>query len=97
MFKKKREEREGRDNKKEGKGARGHVTHQKRMCRFCSDNAVKIDYKDERLVSHFVTERGKILPRRYTGACAKHQRDITNAVKRARILAVIPFSSTQIR
>ena len=52
-----------------------------------------MDFKDSNLLKHFITERGKILPRRVTGTCAKHQRRLTNAVKKARIMALIPFTS----
>ena len=53
---------------------------------------MKIDYKDVKTLNHFVTERGKILPRRISGNCAKHQRDITDAIKRSRNIALMPFS-----
>ena len=63
----------------------------KKVCRFCENKVTYIDYKDERLLRRFVTERGKILPRRITGNCAKCQRMLSNAVKRARIIAILPF------
>ena len=63
----------------------------KKVCQFCADKDLKIDYKDAKLLKKFVTERGKILPRRVTGTCAIHQRDITTAVKRARIVAILPY------
>lgn len=69
----------------------------KKTCRFCADKKLRLDYKSPQQMTMFITERGKILPRRFTGACAKHQRDITLAVKRARILAVVPFAVTQVR
>jgi small subunit ribosomal protein S18 len=53
---------------------------------------MKIDYKDTKMLSHFMTERGKILPRRISGNCAKHQRQMTAAIKRARNIALMPFS-----
>jgi small subunit ribosomal protein S18 len=53
---------------------------------------MKIDYKDVKTLNHFVTERGKILPRRISGNCAKHQRELTTAIKRARNIALLPFS-----
>jgi small subunit ribosomal protein S18 len=53
---------------------------------------MKIDYKDVKTLNHFVTERGKILPRRISGNCAKHQRELTTAIKRARNIALMPFS-----
>jgi small subunit ribosomal protein S18 len=54
-----------------------------------------IDYKDYRTLRYFTTERGKIIPRRISGNCAKHQRELTTAIKRARVLALLPFSATQ--
>jgi small subunit ribosomal protein S18 len=64
----------------------------RRVCRFCADKAQVIDYKDPQALKYFVTERGKIVPRRISGACAKHQRTITAAVKRARVIALLPFT-----
>ena len=66
--------------------------YRKKICRFCLDKNIKVDYKDTQILGNFITERGKILPRRITGACAKHQRDISRAIKRARILSVLPFT-----
>lgn len=63
----------------------------KKSCRFCTDK-VEIDYKDTVLLRQFVTERGKILPRRLTGNCTKHQRRLATAVKTARTIALLPFS-----
>jgi small subunit ribosomal protein S18 len=65
----------------------------RRGCTYCSDEAQKIDYKDPQALRYFVTERGKIVPRRISGACAKHQREIQIAVKRARNIALLPFTS----
>ncbi len=67
----------------------------KKACRFCSDKDVKADYKNPRLLSHFLTERGKIIPRRISGICALHQRSLTTAVKQSRVMALLPFTSTQ--
>ena len=53
---------------------------------------MKIDYKDTKMLTHFITERGKILPRRISGNCAKHQRELTTAIKRARNIALLPFT-----
>ncbi|GMO29905.1 MAG: 30S ribosomal protein S18 [Termitinemataceae bacterium] len=64
----------------------------KKVCRFCSQK-LNIDYKDSDVLRRFITERGKILPRRITGTCAKHQRALAEAVKRARILALLPFAA----
>ena len=63
----------------------------KRVCGFCKDNVVYIDFKDERKLGRFLTEQGKIIPRHTSGNCAKHQRQLARAVKRARHLALIPF------
>ncbi|MDH3328459.1 MAG: 30S ribosomal protein S18 [Desulfobulbaceae bacterium] len=63
-----------------------------RVCRFCTEKDLTINYKDVRTLRNLVSERGKIIPRRIYGTCAKHQRQITEAVKRARHLALIPYS-----
>jgi small subunit ribosomal protein S18 len=83
--------------KGKGKGfkKRGRGISRPRVCRFCADKKLTIDYKDARLLTMYTTERGKIVPRRISGCCAKHQREITNAIKRGRILALIPFTATQ--
>jgi small subunit ribosomal protein S18 len=65
----------------------------KRICRFCEDKVKFIGYHDDRLLKRFINERGKIVPRRISGNCAKHQRMLTTSIKRARILAIIPFAS----
>jgi small subunit ribosomal protein S18 len=78
------EERPGRPMKS------GKVFFKKKVCKFCTQK-LKIDYKDADTLRRFVTERGKILPRRITGTCAKHQRALALAIKRARILALLPF------
>ena len=64
----------------------------KKVCIFCVDKAESIDYKDVAKLKKYITERGKILPRRATGACAKHQRDITLEVKRCRQIAMLPYT-----
>jgi len=65
----------------------------RRGCSFCQDKVSEIDYKDVKKLQRYLTERGKILPRRVTGNCAKHQRALTVAIKRARIIALLPFVS----
>ena len=65
----------------------------KRVCSFCVDKATVIDYKDVNKLKKYVTERGKILPRRISGNCAKHQRILTTAIKKARVMALLPFSA----
>lgn len=66
----------------------------RKFCRFCVDSILKIEYKDPKSIKSFITERGKIIPRRISGNCAKHQREITTAIKRARIIAVVPYTSS---
>lgn len=63
----------------------------KKVCQFCADKTVAVDYKDVETLRKYITERGKILPRRITGTCAKHQRALTVAVKRARHVAIMPY------
>ena len=63
----------------------------KRVCRFCTGNDIYIDFKNEKRLVRFLTEQGKIIPRRTSGNCAKHQRQLANAIKKARHLALIPY------
>ena len=65
----------------------------RKVCRFCADKKATIDYKDIRSLRYFVSERGKIVPRRISGNCAIHQRKVTEAIKRARNIALLPFTS----
>ncbi len=65
----------------------------KKVCTFCIDNIDYIDYKDAKTLRGFMTERGKIIPRRISGTCARHQRQLTVAVKRARNVALLPFTA----
>ena len=71
--------------------------HRRKICRFCADSSLIIDYKDVRTLRFFTTERGKIIPRRISGNCAKHQRKLTVAVKRARNIALLPFTTSTLR
>ncbi len=64
----------------------------RKVCRFCANPDIVIDYKDTRVLKSFLTERGKIIPRRIYGTCAKHQRELTTAIKRARHIALIPYT-----
>ena len=73
--------------------ARGGRKGRRKVCSFCVDKIDTIDYKDVARLRRFVSERAKILPRRVTGTCARHQRELTVAIKRARHLALLPFSS----
>ena len=70
-----------------------HYRPRRKVCQFCADKSKEIDYKDVNLLKKYISERGKILPRRMSGACARHQRDITAAVKRARQVALLPYSA----
>ncbi|MDP3110885.1 MAG: 30S ribosomal protein S18 [Thermodesulfovibrionales bacterium] len=63
----------------------------KKFCRFCAEKVKFLDYKDTKTLRHYLTDKGKILPRRMTGACAKHQRDLNEAIKRARNVALLSF------
>lgn len=63
----------------------------RKVCKFCADKTASIDYKDVRTLEKFVTESGKIMPRRMSGVCANHQRDLAIAIKRARIMALLPY------
>jgi small subunit ribosomal protein S18 len=78
-----------RDSEERDRGDRG--PGRKKICKFCHDGIVTIDYKDEKHLRRFITERGKIVPKRISGTCAKHQRQLCSALKRARIMAIIPF------
>ncbi len=80
-----RGERGGEEGGRRGFGRR-------KVCRFCADKTLKVDYKDQGQLKYFLTERGKIIPRRISGNCAKHQREVATAVKRARMLAILPYT-----
>ena len=66
----------------------------KKVCRFCADKEISIDYKDVKTLRNFVSERGKIIPRRIVGTCASHQRQLCEAIKRARQIALLPYSGS---
>ena len=86
--------RPGRDRADDDKGGpRRRPMFRRKVCRFCADKTLAIDYKDVRMISQFVTERGKMTPSRITGNCARHQRLLTTAVKRARSVALLPFTT----
>jgi small subunit ribosomal protein S18 len=88
-----REGREGRDGGRGGGGKRrGGGGRRKRVCRFCADKSLRIDYKDPYSLRYFITDRGRIVPRRISGTCAKHQRRVSQAIKRARNVALMPFT-----
>ena len=81
-------------SKRPSRKRKRRVYHRRKVCRFCADSSLSIDYKDSKTLKHFITERGKIIPRRITGTCAKHQRSLTLAIKRARTIALLPFVGT---
>ena len=74
-------------------GAKKFLFRRRKFCKFCDEKIPFIDYKDVKTVSGFVPERGKILPRRISGTCAMHQREVQQAVKRARNIALVPFTT----
>jgi len=80
----------GRGGKEAGKR---YFFRRRKVCKFCADKIDYIDYKDVKLLSGFVPERGKVLPRRMFGTCAEHQRKLTLAIKRARNIALLPFAA----
>ncbi|WP_164013495.1 30S ribosomal protein S18 [Pyxidicoccus trucidator] len=80
----------GGDDDKRG-GGRGFG--RKKVCRFCAEKNASVDFKDQATLKYFVTERGKIIPRRISGNCAKHQREVAVAIKRARGIALLPYNA----
>ena len=76
---------------KAGQGQRRSLFRRKKVCKFCADKIDDINYKDVKLLSGFVPERAKVLPRRISGTCAKHQRKLRVAIMRARVLALLPY------
>jgi small subunit ribosomal protein S18 len=74
-------------------GRRRFLFRRRKYCKFCEDKARWIDYKDLRTLQNYIPERAKVLPRRISGTCASHQRQLMQAIKRARNLALIPFTS----
>jgi small subunit ribosomal protein S18 len=80
-----------------GGGRFKRTYHRRKVCKFCADSNLLIDYKDARTLRYFTTERGKITPRRISGTCAKHQRILTLAIKRARNMALLPFTTSLVR
>jgi len=98
-------DRGGREDRDGGRGGRGgggggfgggrRGFGRRKVCRFCADKTQTIDYKDAPTLKLFLTERGKIIPRRISGNCAPHQRQVATAVKRGRQLAMLPYTVTQ--
>ncbi len=81
-----------RPARKRRRGAR-RMFNRHKMCRFCADSTMVLDYKDPKTLRIFLTERCKIIPRRISGNCAKHQRKLTVEIKRARLIALLPFTT----
>jgi small subunit ribosomal protein S18 len=79
-------------NSKKGKNDKAFRRPRKKVCTFCVEKIDDIDYKDVEKLRKYVSDKGKILPRRVTGTCAKHQRKVTEAIKRARTIALLPFT-----
>lgn len=79
------------------KPSRGKYIPKRKICLFCRDNIEHIDYKDAAKLRPYITDRGKISPRRKSGTCARHQRALTNAIKRARHLALLPFVASHLQ
>ena len=84
----------GRGGDKDKEGGEKRQFSRRKVCRFCADKNAPIDYKDPGTLKYFITDRGKVIPRRISGNCAKHQRQIATAVKRARMIALMPFTVT---
>jgi small subunit ribosomal protein S18 len=82
------------DDRRGGKGGGRGGPSRRKVCRFCSETTTLIDYKNPQLLRSFITDRGKMVPRRISGSCAKHQRSISTAIRRARMLALLPISVT---
>ena len=84
--------------RREGRGfGRGRYVPRKKVCSFCVEKAKEIDYKDSAKLRRYISDRGKIEPRRKTGTCARHQRILATALKRARHLALLPYTAAHIR
>jgi small subunit ribosomal protein S18 len=87
------ENRQGKPGSAAPGGSRRPYFRRRKVCKFCDQKIDVVDYKEVRLLSQFISERGKILPRRLTGTCSPHQRLVAVAVKRARNIALLPFAT----
>src|SRR3954464_3525121 len=91
----------GREDRGGGGGGGGGMDRggrgfgRRKVCRYCADNNLKVDYKNAADLKYFVTERGKIVPRRISGNCARHQREVATAIKRGRNVALLPYTVMQ--
>lgn len=84
--------REGRESREGGEGGGRRSFGRRKVCRFCVEKGLVVDFKDANTLKYYVTERGKIIPRRISGNCAKHQREVAVAIKRARMVALLPYT-----
>ncbi|MCA9677360.1 MAG: 30S ribosomal protein S18 [Kofleriaceae bacterium] len=82
------------DDRRKGGGRSGGGGPRRKVCRFCAETTVQIDYKNPQLLKGFITDRGKMVPRRISGTCARHQRAVSLALRRSRQLALLPFTVT---
>lgn len=87
----------GGDRRRSFRPRRGGPRRRNRVCQFCVENAKSIDYKAVSLLRQYINDRGRILPRRRTAACAKHQRMLSRAIKRARHVALLPYTGEHVR
>ncbi len=85
----------GGDDRDDDRGG-GRRFGRRRVCRFCADTTIPIDFKDTNTLKYFTSERGKIIPRRISGNCQKHQKQVARAIKQARNVALLPYSSSKI-
>ncbi|MBI5815844.1 MAG: 30S ribosomal protein S18 [Nitrospinae bacterium] len=84
--------RKAKGKKPSSSGPAKRTFFQRKVCRFCADKVEHIDYKDVKTLKNLLTDRGKIIPSRISGNCAYHQRKVTTAIKRARFIAIFPYS-----
>lgn len=93
-----RRAKKARKEKKKALDAKGRLDRKvAKICRFCEHKQEHIDYKDERMLKRYISDRGKIISRRMSGTCARHQRQLTRAIKRARHLAFLPYAADVFR
>src|SRR5687768_3172982 len=86
----------GRGDDRDDDRGGGRRFGRRRVCRFCADTTIPIDFKDTNTLKYFTSERGKIIPRRISGNCQKHQKHVARAIKQARNVALLPYSSSKI-
>lgn len=96
MAERRRQPSNGGGGREERGGGYRRRAGRRKVCRFCADKDSRIDYKDARGLGNYLTERGKIIPSRITGTCSRHQRQLTTAIKRARTVALLPYTVTTV-